>query len=152
MTNTALLTTMTAKYEALSYTDTYIFGFTFKDNVYMVKADSSVLPYLLKLDRASRGAGYALRFKPTVDQKVFLLTLGAKVVCSVDYFKLAKENSKYNKGEIFEKMVTELFGQTWEKDNVPFYKGADLETETDKFQIKFQGATFTNEKQLARLA
>ena len=152
MTNTALLATMTTAYEHHAYTNTYIFGFALKGNIYMVKADSSVLPYVLKLDRASRGAGYALRFRPTVAQKLFLLSLGAELICSTAYFKAVKTDSKYNKGEIFEKMITEKFGQVWKKDNTPFYKGADLTTDTAEYQIKFQGATFTNEKQLARLA
>lgn len=152
MKNTALLATMTTAYEKYSYTDSYIFGFSYKGNVYMVKADNSVLPYMLTINKASRGAGFALRFIPTVAQKIALLAMGAEVLCSTSYLNETAIYSGYNKGEIFEMLVTEHFGQEWEKDYLPFYKGADLVTEEGKFQIKFERATFTTEKQLTRLA
>ena len=48
-------------------------------------------------------------------------------------------------------MVTEYFGQIWEKDNVPFTKGGDIEVNGIAYQIKFQAATFCNEKSIANL-
>ena len=138
-------------YNTLSYTHNYIFGFEYKGTIYAVEAHAEDLPYILKLDRASRGAGYALRFAPTADQKVFLLAKGAMVVCSSEYFKNEVENSIYNKGEIFEKIITERCGQTWVKDNVPYTEGGDIEIEGTAYQIKFQKATFTNEKSLNRM-
>ena len=50
------------------------------------------------------------------------------------------ENSKYNKGEIFEKLITESYGQKWEKDNVPFFSGADLTVNNIAYSIKFEKA------------
>lgn len=150
MTNTTIFNALTNGYNALSYTHNYIFGFEYKHNVYMVKATAEVLPYVLTLDKASRGAGYALRFKPTTDQKLFLMQ-GAEVLCSSEFFASAVAESKYNAGEIFEKMVTEKFGQVWVKDNVPFTEDGDLTVDGIAYQIKFQKATFTNEKSLARL-
>ena len=152
MTNTTLFNTMIDKYNELSYTHQYIFGFTYKKNVYAVTATADILPYILKLDKASRGAGYALRFKPTTDQKIFLLTQGAKVLCSEKYFNMEVENSRYNKGEIFEKIITENAGQEWHKDSVPFTVDGDVTINKVAYQIKYQSATFTNEKTLARLA
>ena len=93
-----------------------ILGFTFKGVVYMVFADRYMVDRFVCLDKASRGAGYSLRFKPTVEQKIALL-MGAEVVCSVDYFNSMVVNSIYNRGEIFEKLVTEKLGQVWEKDD-----------------------------------
>ena len=34
----------------------------------------------------------------------------------------------------------------WEKDNVPFTEGGDIEINGKAFQIKYEKATFTNEK------
>ena len=150
MTNTNLFQNMIDKYNKLSFTHRYVFGFYFKNNVYVVEETSAVLPYVLKLDKASRGQGYGLRFAPTNDQKVLLLSKGAQILCSKEYFDTVVENSKYNKGEIFEKMVTESVGQTWKKDNVPFTDGGDLTVDGVAYQIKFEKATFTNEKTLAR--
>jgi hypothetical protein len=39
----------------------------------------------------------------------------------------------------------------WEKDNVPFTEDGDLTANGIAYQIKFEKATFTNEKTLARL-
>lgn len=139
------------RYNELSFTHNYIYGFFFGGAVYMVETDASLMPYILKLDKASRGAGYSLRFCPTKDQKTLLLSKGAEMLCSKEYFEQAVANSKYNKGEIFEKLVTEYFGQTWEKDTVPFTEDGDVTVSGIAYQIKFEKATFTNEKTLARM-
>lgn len=152
MANTTLFNALITGYEELAYTHNYIFGYEYKGNVYATTVTADVLPYILKLDKASRGAGYALRFCPTTDQKLFLMAQNTTgVICSSEYFKTVVDNSIYNKGEIFEKMVTEKFGQVWEKDNVPYTEAGDIEVNGVAYQIKFQKATFTNEKSLARM-
>lgn len=151
MTNLALFNEMISKYNQIAFTHNYIFGFEFMGNIYMVETTSEILPYVLKLDKASRGAGYSIRFKPNKSQKVLLMGKNAKILCSKEYFQDMVKNSKYNNGEIFEKLVTEYFGQEWEKDNIPFTKDGDITTNGKSFQIKFHSATFTNEKTLARL-
>lgn len=149
--NTALFEMMINRYNELAYTHNYIYGFYFQNTIYMVETTSETMPYILKLDKASRGAGYALRFCPTNAQKTLLLTKGAKALCSKEFFETSVKESKYNKGEIFEKMVTEFFGQEWKKDNVPFTQDGDLTVNEKAYQIKFEKATFTNEKTLARM-
>lgn len=69
--NTSLFEKMISRYNELSYTHNYIYGFYFQNMVYMVEATTEVMPYILKLDKASRGAGYSLRFCPTNAQKLF---------------------------------------------------------------------------------
>ena len=64
MRNNALLKAMVDFYNRKSFTHYYIFGVNYKGNVYMIHTTSRILPYVLKLDRASRGKGYSLRFKP----------------------------------------------------------------------------------------
>ena len=76
---------------------------------------------------------------------------GYTILCSKEYFEEVVKNSKYNRGEIFEKLVTEYFGQEWEKDNVPFTEDGDLTVKGIAYQIKYQSATFVNEKTLANL-
>ena len=140
---------MIRRYNKLAYTHSYIYGIVFQNVVYMVKATEEIMPYVLRLDKASRGAGYALRFKPNNSQRALLLAKGATALCSKDFFEDVYANSKYNRGEIFEKMVTEHFGQKWEKDNIPFTKDGDITVDGIAYQIKFEKATFINEKQLA---
>lgn len=152
MTNTNILFNhMINRYNELSFTHNYIYGFFYQNMVYMVHADATLMPYILKLDKASRGAGYSLRFCPTNAIKVMLISAGAEILCSKAFFDAEVQNSIYNKGEIFEKMVTEKYGQTWTKDNVPFTEDGDLTVNGIAYQIKFEKATFTNEKSLARM-
>ena len=150
MTNTALFKDLSDRYNAIAYTHNYIWGFEYKGNIYMATTDESVMPYVCKLDKASRGAGYALRFCPTTAQKLVLMP-HADLVCSKKFFEETVAASKYNKGEIFEKMVTERFGQAWTKDKVPFTDAGDIEIEGIAYQIKYQKATFCNEQSIANL-
>lgn len=149
-TNTALFMNLINRYNKIAYTHEYIWGFEFKGNIYMAFTDMSYMPFICKLDKASRGAGYALRFCPTVSQKLALLPK-AELICSKKFFDEQVANSKYNKGEIFEKLVTEHFHQTWTKDNVPFTLDGDITINNVAFQIKFEKATFCNEKNIFNL-
>lgn len=150
MKNIAIMNLLVKGYESIAYTDNYIYGFRFHGAIYMVNMkglDSRVL----KLDRASRGAGYSFRFKPTTDIKLYMLSMGATVLCSTSIFDSIVADSPYNKGEIFEKLVTEYYGQRWYKDNVPFTDGGDMVVDGIAYQIKFETATFTNERSLMNL-
>lgn len=155
MENITMLKTMTDRYNALAFTHNYIFGFTDRGVIYAVITDSSVLPYALTLDRASskNGGGYSVRFNPNKAQKEMLKTAGKLiVVCSEDQFNEMVKTSKYNKGEIFEMLMTEYFGQTWAKDNVPFTEAGDIEADGIAYQVKFQKATFCTESSLRNLS
>ena len=149
---TELLRLMLGKYNRLAYTHEYLLGISYKGNIYVIHCQAEDLLPVVKLDKASRGAGYALRFRPTRAQKELLMSMGDKMLlCSKDFFDSTVKNSQYNKGEILEKMLTEFFGQKWVKDSVPFTKAGDIEVDGIAYQIKFENATFTNEKILARL-
>lgn len=150
MKNIALYKELINGYEKVAFTDNYIWGFAYKGNIYMAITKSDYIETVCKLDKASRGAGYSLRFKPTMAQKEALLTK-ASLLCSEKFFKEEFDKSKYNRGETFERLVTEAYGQEWEKDSVPFTEAGDLEVEGIAYQIKFQGATFCSEKSLKNL-
>lgn len=151
MENTALKMSMINKYHALSFTDRYILGFSYKGNIYISYQDASVVNNFIKLDVASRGQGYSIRFKPSRADKIYLLT-SAKLICSTEYFDDLVNNSKYNRGEILEKLVTEIeAGKEWKKDHVPFTEAGDVEINGIAYQIKLEKATFTNEKTLEKL-
>ena len=151
MKNITLFKEMVDFYNDKAFTHNYIFGFNYKGNVYMVKTTSKVLAYVLKLDKASRGKGYSLRFKPNNKIREMLLAEGAELICSVEMFKELVANSKYNKGEIFERLVTEWYGQEWEKDNVPFTDDGDITVDGIAYQIKYEQATFITEAQMMRM-
>lgn len=151
MKNIALFEKMVNTYNSKAYTPNYIFGIDYKGNIYKVTVDHEILSLILKLDKASRGKGYSLRFKPNNKIRELLLAKGAQLICSTEYFKKLTSESKYNKGEIFEKLVTEWYGQTWEKDSIPFTEDGDLTVDGIAYQIKFEQATFLTEAQMLRL-
>lgn len=138
-------------YHKLAFTDKYILGFSYKGNIYINYTTGADMEKYVKLDKASRGQGYSIRFKPNASDKIYLLT-GAKALCSVKYFNELVETGKYNKGEVLEKLVTEIeANMEWEKDNIPFTEAGDVEINGIPYQVKFENATYTNEKALASL-
>lgn len=128
----------------------YALGFTLNGSIYVAYVGDAELEQVISVDRASRGAGLSLRFKPTKAQKFFLLKY-ADVLCSQDLFNTEVSISKYNAGEVFEKMVTESFGQTWVKDNIPFTQAGDINVNGEEIQIKFERASLATERQLIAL-
>lgn len=149
--NTTIFNKLINDYNETAYTHEYMFGFADRDNIWLCIGNADLLPYVCTLDMASRNGGYALRFKPNKAQKELLKTQKTFVLCSVKAFNEQVENSKYNRGEIYEKIVTEFFGQVWEKDNIPYTEAGDIEVDGIAYQIKFEKATFINEKSLARI-
>lgn len=152
MKNNEIKAMLTAFYNKHAFTHNYILGFRMNGNIYYVIVTAKELDFVTKLDKASRGAGYSLRFKPNKTQKNYLLSLGAEVLCSEEFFNELKKMSKYNFGELFEKLITELNGQEWTKDNVPFTEDGDLTVNGIAYQLKFEKATFITEAQMMRMS
>ena len=140
---------MMTSYEKHSFSNKYIKGFVFKNMVYMLMTNS-LDETGLKLDKASRNGGCSLRFKPNLKDKKEMLKKAFPVCTKQEFIALVKA-SKYNNGEMYEKIITEHFGLKWKKDNTPFTKKGDIEINGIAYQIKFEKATFINEKQLAKL-
>lgn len=143
---------MIKKYAELAYTHNYICGFIFNHKLYAIHMNKETIKQVMSFGVGSRNRGKSLRYRPTKALKTIMLTLGACYMGTEKDFMDMVNNSIYNKGEIFEKMVTEKYGQNWEKDSVPFYKGADLTVGNTPYSIKFQEATFCTEQTLSRLA
>lgn len=152
MEKTIIRNTLINFYNETSATHNYIVAFNFKGNIIaVVTTNTELFNTGVKLDKASKGQGYSIRFKPNNSEKVALMSGKSFVLCSTEMFNTLVAESKYNKGEIVEKLVTEYFGQTWTKDNVPFTISGDVVVDEKHYQVKYQGATFTNEKTLASL-
>lgn len=137
--------TMMKWYEIFSAADAYIVGFVLDGALYMVEM-ARIAPRFLNVEEASRNQGTNLRLRLKRAQKE---ALAKKAIClgSADVLTAGK----YNKGENFEKVVTEYFGQEWVKDTVPFYVQGDICLDGKEVQIKLDTATLANEKMLNKL-
>ena len=129
-------------YEATTAATAYIIGFLMNGNVYAIFLKS--LPvWLIGLDRESTSHGGAkkLRIRMNNIARARLMNLGAA------YIGTANEvlTSRKNKGEAFEKWMTERFGQEWSKDSVPYWKDGDIDANGERYQVKFESASLANE-------
>ena len=143
---------MIARYNALAVATAYIVGFVLNGSLYYTMAPH-IADQFLKLDRMSskRGGWAKIRVKLTsADRKALVASGKANWIGSADLLNTA---DKYNKGERFERIITELLtGETWVKDSVPFNVAGDITLNGEEVQIKFDGAELTNEKTLLRMA
>ena len=146
MKNEVMRHKMVEFYKETAYTHNYIFGYAYKKNVYMTIATSEVLNEIISLDKAGHNEGVAIKFKPNNAQKLMLMSINSEPICTEEYLEALFKESKYNRGEIFEKIITEKYGQTWVKDNIPYTADGDITINGVAYQIKYQKATFLTEK------
>ena len=138
--------TMIKTYRQYSAADGYILGFVLDKMLYFVQVNE-IMPRFLSVEEASRNQGENLRFRLKKAQKISLMKKNPVCLGSADLLVA----DKYNKGEIFEKLVTEFFGQVWEKDTIPFWVQGDINLDGKEIQIKLDTATLMNTKQVAKL-
>lgn len=137
---------MIRTYRKYSVADSYILGFIYDKMLYMLEV-AEIAPRFLNVEEASRNQGENLRLRLKKAHKASLMKKQPICLGSADCLVA----DKYNKGEIFEKLVTEYFGQTWKKDTVPFYKDGDITVNGKKIQIKLDSATLMNTKQIKNI-
>jgi hypothetical protein len=138
--------TMIKHYRDHSAADSYILGFVNDKMLYMVEV-AEIMPRFLSVEQASRNQGENLRLRIKKNLKKQLMRKNPVCLGSAELLKA----EKYNKGEIFEKLVTEYFGQNWVKDTVPFWVQGDIEVNGKQIQIKLDSATLMNTKQIVKL-
>ncbi len=142
---------MVTKYDRYAGAHKYIVGYVRDGKVYYVTLSFAELSKLFKADRASaKRGGYAkVRIVVKAAQaKAWVADGTATELCNVAELTA---NSKYNKGENFERVVTELLaGEVWVKDSVPFWVKGDVNLNGEEVQIKLDGAELTNERAVAK--
>lgn len=144
-------TFLTTNYNKFSKADKYIIGYVFNGNVFFVVVDD--IAQYVKLDTVSGRSGYSLKLSLTNTVKNQLLKLNPTYLCNAQHFYKAVENSQYqySKDDVFEKMVFAKFYKKWKKDNIPFYIAGDMKYKGVQYQIRFENAILTTEKQINRL-
>ena len=138
--------TMIKKYRQMSAADSYIPGFVYNKMLYFIEV-AEIMPRFLSIEEASRNQGENLRLRIKKAHKESFMRKNPICLGSADLLN----QEKYNKGEIFEKLVTEYFGQTWTKDTIPFYKQGDINVNGKEIQIKLDSATLVNTKLIEKI-
>ena len=144
------MTEMKIAYCARSAAHKYALGFVHGGNLYAVKLSFAELSRYFKLDRASskRGGFAKIRIKLTSADRAELSQTAERIGTA----DLLTADTAHNKGENFERVLTELWtAETWVKDSVPFWVAGDITVNGEQVQVKLDGAELTNEKILARI-
>ena len=142
---------MIRMYNNHSASHTYIVGFIRNNKVYYVTVNFGKLSAMLKACKASskRGGFNKVRVYVSASAQKAMIANGEAVEVGTMEDLVSK---KYNKGEMFEKVITEtLTSDTWEKDSLPFYEGGDITVNGENIQIKLNGAELTNERCLENM-
>lgn len=140
---------MTETYNKNSAAHSYWFGFTFAGLLYVVCGMTfDELATYFKMDRASTAKGGFEKVRIRARSAELKALLPKALLLGEENLLL---NEKWNKGEMFEKIITERFtAEQWVKDSVPFFKDGDATINGVKVQIKLNGAELTNEKILRK--
>lgn len=143
---------MITRYNALSAATAYLIGFVLNGILYYTMS-AHIADEFLKFDHMAekRGGWAKIRIRlSSADRKALVACGKAIMIGSAD---LLNTEDKYNKGERFERIVTEtLTGERWVKDSVPFNVAGDIVLNGEQVQVKFDGAELTNERTLMRIA
>ena len=145
------MTEMKVAYCARSAAHKYALGFVFGGNLYVITLSFAELSRFFKLDRASskRGGFAKIRIKLTSAERAEL----AQIAELLGAESLLVKDAKHNKGENFERELTERWtSETWVKDSIPFWVAGDIRVNGEEVQVKLDGAELTNERILSRLA
>ena len=144
---------MISRYTALAAAHKYIVGFVANGNLYYTTYTGMIADELLKMDRVSSKKGGMLKIRVRLSAKIKGMLIAADKAVLVGGAELLDTNDKYNKGERFERIITELLtGESWKKDSVPFWKAGDIQLNGEEIQIKLDQAELTNERTLAKAA
>ena len=138
------MTTMMTAYNKNSASHIYYFGFIVAGLLYAVTGMTfDEIATYFKMDRASTAKGGFRKIRIRANSA----DLKALLIGSADLLN----DSHWNKGEMFEKIITEMFtADKWVKDSVPFFLAGDAVINGENVQIKLNGAELTNEKILTR--
>ena len=139
---------MIINYEATQAAMAYIIGFILNNRVYRIVMNK-LFDDMFGLDHesTSHGGHAKIKLRLTNAIKCRLIEMGAEDIGTPD--AIIGGNDKYNKGERWERWNTVNAGQEWHKDRTEYYIDGDLTVDGIKYQIKVEGASFTNEKVIA---
>lgn len=142
---------MIKAYAEMAAAHKYLVGFEYENRLWYVMEAGMIRDEMLKSDRAASSKGGMLKVRVRLSAKLkTMLVHGGKAIL-LGAASLLDTDDRYNKGERFERLVTEqLAGEAWVKDSIPFNVAGDIRLNGEEVQVKFDGAELTNERTLAR--
>lgn len=138
---------MILNYEATQAAVAYIIGFVLNKRIYRIVMDKLFDDMFYATRESHSHGGYAkIKLRLTNAIKCQLIEMGAQEIGGLEIL----DNGPKNKGDAFEKYEVEKAGGTWGRNTLEYYLGGDVEIDGKPYQIKFEGASFTNEKVIAK--
>ena len=140
--------TMIRQYRRFSAAEDYIIGFEYQHTVYAVMVDE-IMPRFMRVEHESskKGGAAKLQLRLPNKYKEQLLRKGAVALGGEEILV-----GEYNKGVEFERLISEMNGQTFRgKESVGFWVEGDIEIDGKQVQVKFNGAQIVVERTLHRL-
>lgn len=135
---------MVTEYGKYSKAHSYIVGFERKGNLYAVKMSFVELTNSIRYTVSSRGNEQVRIYMTSEQRKAYIMNGRAVVIAKADELEA---DSKHNKGDNFERIVSESYGIAWTgKNSVPFWVAGDINVNGEEIQIKLQGGELTNSK------
>ena len=137
-------------YKATTKSNKSEIGFIVNKILYSIKLKEIDIT-MVKLTTESKG-GLKLKLQISKAQKLEWLASGKakRLATEQEFIKLVSE-SKYNKGEVLEKMLTEKRGMEWHKDSVRYDQAGDIDLKRDRIQVKFENASLTSAYTMTRV-
>lgn len=143
---------MIKAYTEMAAAHKYLVGFEYQNRLYYTIYAGMIRDDMLKGDRAAASKGGMMKVRVRVSAKLKAIIVNSGKAIMLGAASLLDTDDKYNKGERFERLITErVAGQTWAKDSVPFNVAGDIQLNGEEVQVKFDGAELTNEKTLRRM-
>ena len=138
-------------YEETTAATRMVFSFEYEKRVYMTILDAIPTQWVkLVKESSKRGGENKLRLEVNKTEKAKLLHK-AIMVGTMEIINTIKGN----KGDSWEKWVTEHYHHTWKKSLTPYYEDGDITVYGEKLQIKWENATLAKEstiREAARMA
>ena len=137
-------------YKATTKANRTEIGFIVDKVLYSIKLKEIDIT-MVRLTTESKG-GLKLKLQISKAQKLEWLASGkAKRLATEQEFTKLVSESKYNKGEVLEKMLTEKRGMEWHKDSVRYDHAGDIDLKRDRIQVKFENASLTSAYTMTRV-
>lgn len=152
-------------YRSNAGTHNYMIVYSYVNRMFIACIDDKRTDFLeraTRVDRMSskRGGWATLRMARKNELIDVIESCAHEIIdmkMNLDEFEELAKNSQYtgskqvNRGNAAERWITEeLAGQTWVKDSISFDKQGDVVVNGIDYQVKFENATFTTERAMAR--